>query len=259
MRKILIAIAAIVGFTYPVAAQTNLILNGSFESNGGVGTSTFSNWTATDLAGGTGSWFVQTGTGSPLNNFSVPAPPNGAFAAMTDQGGPGTHVLIQSFVVPAGGVTSATLSFNWYVNNQSGGGFVINPIGLDHTDGANQHARVDILTSAAAPFSTAPSDVLLNAFITNPGDPTVSGYNTLSVDVTALLNANAGNTLQLRFAEVDNQLFFAFGADNVSLLFSVPEPTTWALMGVTLVAGTGTYLWRRRQAREKIIGWNPGK
>lgn len=256
--RVLIAIAAIVGFTYPAAAQTNLILNGSFESNGGLGTNTFTNWTVTDLAGGDGSWWVQTGTGSPVNGFTVPAPTNGAFAAMTDQGGPGTHVIIQSFVVPAGGVGLATLSFDWYVNNQNGT-FIVDPIGLDHTGPANQHARVDILTGAALPFSTAPGDVLFNAFITNPGDPAESGYNTLSTNITALLNAHAGETLQLRFAEVDNQFFFSFGADNVSLFAAVPEPTTWALMGFTLVLGAGSYLWRRRQARAKIIGWNPSK
>jgi hypothetical protein len=259
MRKhlhFLIAIAAVAGFAYPAVAQTNLILNGSFEANGGVGTSIFPNWTVTDLAGSNGSWFVQTGATSPVSGFAVAFPTNGTFAAMTDQTGAGTHALIQSFVVPAGGVSSAILTFDWFVGNRDGI-FVVNPAGLDHTAVPNQHDRVDILTGAAAPFSTAPSDVLLNALISNPSDPLVSGYNRLSIDVTALLNANAGSTLQLRFAEVDNQSFFQFGADNVSLLVSVPEPATWGLMGLTGLLGSGAYFWRRRQARakaEEVIG-----
>jgi hypothetical protein len=255
--RALLVFAGIVGLLSPAAAQVNLIQNGSFESNGGVGTSTFANWTVTDQAGGSGSWFVQTGTTSPLNGFTVAAPTNGAFAAMTDQTGPGAHVIIQSFVVPAGGVGSAILSFDWYVNNQSTGGFIINPGGLDYTLSPNQHARVDILTGTAAPFSTSPSDVLANVFITNPGDPSVSGYNTLSTNLTALLNSQAGNTLQLRFAEVDNQNFFVFGADNVSLLASVPEPATWALMSVSGVVVSVGYYWRRRRGQEKVRGWNP--
>src|SRR5437016_77389 len=109
MKRCACMFAALVSFsavTTPAAAQTNLIANGSFEANGGAGTSIFTNWSVSNIAGGSGSWYVQTGTGSPLNNFIVPVPTNGVFAAMTDQTGPGTHVIIQSFVAPAGGLAS---------------------------------------------------------------------------------------------------------------------------------------------------------
>jgi len=232
-----------IGFASKSYAQTQLITNGGFESG-------FTGWTETDQAGGSGSWFIQSGSGSPVNGFPVQPPPQGTFAAMTDQGGPGSHQLIQSFVVP-GGVTSATLSYYLFFNNQS---TFSSPNSLDYTTPSNQQGRVDILTGTALPESLAPSDVLENIYQTEPGDPPVSGYTLETVDVTSLLQAQAGNTLQLRFDETDNQLFIDMGIDGVSLLVSTsvsngtPEPGTVALLvGMSLTGGLAAI--RRRRAR----------
>ena len=51
-------------------AHANLITNGGFENGGG----SLTGWTETDQAAGSGSFFLQSGTGSPLNGFPVPAP-----------------------------------------------------------------------------------------------------------------------------------------------------------------------------------------
>ena len=64
------------------------------------------------------------------------------------------------------------------------------------------------------PFRVMASDVLLTLFQTNPGDPLTSGYTSFSADLTALLNANLGQTQRLRFAETDNQFTFQLGVDN---------------------------------------------
>ena len=45
----------------------------------------------------------------------------------------------------------------------------------------------------------------------------MSGYNTITVDLTSLLQANVGETLRLRFAEVDNLLFLNVGLDQVDI------------------------------------------
>src|SRR6266852_631235 len=74
-------------FTEPLA--TDLVINGDFEAGSLTG------WTVRDQAGGDGSWFIQRGTMSPESGFLVPAPPQGSFAAMTDQFGPGSHILYQ--------------------------------------------------------------------------------------------------------------------------------------------------------------------
>jgi len=106
-----------------------VVRNGNFESNDGEGTNVFGNWTVVDQAGGSGSWFAQTGTASPLNGFTVPAPPQGTFAAMVDQTGPGSHVLYQDFTVPAGG---GSIEFDLYISTSTGQFVVPSPPTLDY-------------------------------------------------------------------------------------------------------------------------------
>jgi len=121
-------------------------------------------------------------------------------AAMTDAPGPGSHVLYQDFAATAGG---AALSFALFIGNRASleGGFAgfATPASLDFsTPTLNQQARVDILKNTADPFSVAPADVLANFYQTKAGDPLVSGYNTVTTNITALLAAHVGETLRLR-------------------------------------------------------------
>jgi hypothetical protein len=71
------------------------------------------------------------------------------------------------------------------------------------------------MTGTADPFSVAPGDVVSNLFIggllSNPLQ-----YEALTFDITNAVAA--GGSFKVRFAEVDNQLFFAFGIDNVVLV-----------------------------------------
>jgi hypothetical protein len=206
------------------------ITNGGLESNGGAGTSIFTGWTVDTEAGGGGSWYVQTGTSSPISGFTVPLPTEGSFAAMTDSTGPGTQVLIQTFTV-APGVSSVTLSFDYYLNNLAQDFFPNSDI--DYTDGyPNQQARVDILSAGAGDFDSA---VLLNVFQTQSGDPLQPGvYQTLTMDITSTVAA--GGTFELRFAEVDNQQTLNFGVDNVVVEINAPEPATWGFISAGLLA-----------------------
>jgi len=194
-------------------AASAALVNGGFESG-------FTGWTRADQVGGEGTFALQTGTGSPVNAFTVPAPPQGLTAAMSDANGPGSHVLYQDFVVPAGS-GPFRLDFTLFVRNAEGAGDFSVPAALTSLDFAtpalNQQARVDVMTTAADPFSVAPADVLQNLFQTLPGDPLTSGYSVHSVDVTALFVAHAGETLRLRFAEVDNVAPFELGVDGVAL------------------------------------------
>jgi hypothetical protein len=115
---------------------------------------------------------------------------------------------------------------------------------------ANQQARVDIITTTADVFSLAAGDVLQNIYQTQPGDAAESGYTAISTDITALLNAHLGQTLRLRFAEADNQLFFANGVDAVSLTVrgtqDVPEPGTLALIIGVAIPFAGFAIRRRK-------------
>jgi len=233
------ALAATLAAT-PVHAAS-LLLNGGFEAG-------LTNWTRADLFPdfGDGTFYLQSGTTSPVSLVTVPPPPEGTFAAMTDQAAPGAHVLYQDFVVPTGTLTGS-LSFQYFVNN-GGDDFHI-PNTLDwSTPTLNQRARVDILTTAAPTFSVAPADVLFFSQ-TEPGDLLVEGYVTFLVDISAVLSANVGNTLRLRFSEVDNVGPFNLGIDAVSIVTNqqtptpIPEPATLVLVGSGVCAAL-----RRRRA-----------
>jgi len=209
-------LASVLACVLSFQAHAALITNGGFESG-------FSGWTRNNQLGSEGTYMLQTGTSSPVNMNVVPAPPGGSTAAMTDAAGPGSHVLFQTFVATAP-MPEASLVFDLYVGNRAGAFFA--PATLDFsTPTLNQQARVDILSGAADPFSMAGSDILLNAFRTNAGDPAVSGYTRHFVDMSSLLSSHLNTPLLLRFAEVDNVGIFQFGVDNVDIQV-VPEPSS---------------------------------
>jgi len=218
--------------TSPVRAIP-VIANGGFEAG-------LTSWTKSGQLGSEGAFFSQSGTSSPVNGDPVPAPPQGTTAAMTDAPGPGSHVLYQDFVATA---DAAALRFALFIGNRASNFFTPTPASLDFsTPALNQQARVDILKSTADPFSVAASDVLLNLYQTKDGDPLISGYNTITTDISALLAAHAGETLRLRFAETDNVFMFQLGVDNVRfdpISAPIPEPTSMLLLGAALAVLAG--------------------
>jgi hypothetical protein len=223
MKKTLLLLALIFSCRN---VKANLITNGNFESG-------LAGWTVTNEAGSfAGSnWFAQTGTLSPASGLVVPAPPQGLRAAMTDQGGPGSHVLMQSFVVP-GGLTAVQVSFLLFIGNRAGA--FATPNSLDFNVFPNQQARVDILTAGGTAFDLTPADIVANLYQTKVGDALVPGYSLRSSIVNGL---TPGATYQLRFAEVDSQVFFQMGVDSV-VVDAAPEPATFVLVGfagITLI------------------------
>jgi hypothetical protein len=204
-----------------------VILNGGFEAG-------LTSWTKADQLGSEGTFFSQSGTVSPVNGDPVPAPPEGTKAAMTDAQGPGSHVLYQDFVATA---DAAALRFALFIGNRAT--LFATPASLDFsTPTLNQQARVDILKNTADPFSVAATDVLLNLYQTKVGDPLISGYNTITTDISALLAAHAGETLRLRFTETDNVLTFQLGVDNVRI-DPIPEPASMLLLSAALAVLVG--------------------
>src|SRR5262249_38150984 len=169
------------------SGATPILVNGDFEAGGG----SLTGWTVVNEAGSFpgSNWFVQSGVLSPISAFAVPAPPGPTHAAMTDQGGPGSHVLYQDFLVPFS-LSSATLGFDYFIGNRAGAFFT--PASLSFLVIPNQQARVDIITTMANPFSVAAGDVLLNLYQTHVGDPLVSGYSALTFDLTSFLSARGG-------------------------------------------------------------------
>lgn len=196
------------------AHAQQVVINGGFEAG-------FTGWTRADQLGSDGAFHLQSGTLSPTNGFVVPAPVEALSAAMTDSVAGGSHALYQDIVIPAG-ATGGSFSASVFISNAAGAFFT--PAHLDWAGTAlNQQARIDLISTSADPFSIASADVLMNLFSTPIGSPTVTGYNTLNIDVSAVVAAFAGQTVRLRFAEVDNVNFFNFGVDAVSLTI-VPTP-----------------------------------
>jgi len=218
-----VAVSALLIAAVPAQA-TPVILNGGFESG-------FTGWHIENQVGSDGTFFSQSGTTSPDNGDPVPLPPGPTHAAMTDAFGPGSHVLYQDFLFDS----SATLSFDLFIGNRDTAFFTPSSlVGLDFsTPDLNQQARVDIIATTANPFSVSSTDVLLNLYQSKPGDALVSGYTSHKTDLSPLLTGHKGETLRLRFAEVDNVAQFQLGVDNVGF---VPEPASLFLLGTGLAA-----------------------
>ena len=200
------ASAAALVLLLPGSALAASVANGNFE------TGDLSGWTVVNS--GSGSWFNYSGTTSPLSFFPIAAPPQGTFAATTDQSGPGSHILYQDIALePA---FNHTLTFTLYYANQAGA--FATPASLSETVAPNQQYRVDIMKPSASVTSVAPGDILASVFQTHVGDPTTLAPTPMTVDLTPF----AGQTVRLRFAEVDNQSYFQASVDDVKIV-STPQ------------------------------------
>ncbi len=199
-----LAIAAMLALAGATASAQNLISNGDFE------TGTFADWTIVNQGGGTGDYYISTpGTATPFAFPTAPNPAGGSFYAVTDTGGPGSHVLYQSFVVPSNpGILR--LSLQMFINNQ--GGTSATPPTLDYTTIPNQQVRIDILSSITNPF-TVTTGVVRNLFDGSPSGSGPHPYVTYDFNVTGL----SAGTYYLRFAEVDNEGQLNQGIDNIDL------------------------------------------
>jgi hypothetical protein len=223
IQCILAGMAAATLLTAGAAQAGEKFVNGDFE------TGDFTGWLRTNQAGGSGNSYIQT-NGGPTGFNGDPTPFNptgGNFNAGTDQGGPGSHSLSQIFFAHPG--KSYVLSFDEYAHDQSGKAPVGD--GTDFTVDPNQHVQVTL---------SGPNNALLSY---GAGD---EDWTHRSIDLSSLITVEG--TYTVRFTEVDNQLFYNAGLDNVSLLTdAVPEAGTWALMIVGL-AGAGAAL-RSRKVR----------
>ncbi|WP_021026693.1 fibronectin type III domain-containing protein [Comamonas sp. B-9] len=200
----------------PLARAAELVVNGGFEQNAGAGSLVFTGWQAMSQPGSQGGFYAQQGTQSALTPVTVAAPPQGTFAAMSDQPGPGSHALYQDIAIPAG--KSATLSAQVYL--QSAAPPSAAPATLDFLTVPNQQARIDIMDPAAA-WNDVGAGVLANVFQW-PGGAAASGYQSVQLDVTPY----AGRTIRLRLAEVDNRQSLFFGVDAISVISSDVTPPT---------------------------------
>ncbi len=222
MKTLFFGIALAVSLLHSpmLAAQFNLVTNGSFETGDLTG------WT--EVNSGDGQFSVESGTVTPSSGGPIPAPPDGTFASVSDQGGAGSHILYQDVSIPTHG--DITLSLLLYYNNRAN--VWVDNGTLSESGGANQQLRVDIMDPSAA-VDDVGTGVLMNIIKPSGSDPFTFGYNTLSAD----LNQFAGQTIRLRFAEVDNQLFLNMAIDDVRISQFIGIPVDQPLALLLLILG----------------------
>ena len=220
----LLVLSAVLAVASQALAAT--ITNGGFEAGN------FTGWTVANQAGGSGNWYVYSNSSKPIESCTgsgaPQAPPQGSFAATSDQSNPGSHVLYQDIALEAGAKHS--LSFTLYYNNTDG---FFSPPSLDYTVTPNQQYRVDIMKPSAAPFSVAPSDILETLYQTTSSSPATLTPTTMTFDLSAF----AGQTVRLRFAEVDNGGCFLASVDNVGIA-STPSVQTGTATSITNTSAT---------------------
>jgi hypothetical protein len=175
--------------------------------NGGFETGDFTHWNGANQISGSSDWFVYEGTESPLSGFRIAAPPQGNFAATTDQENPGSHILYRNIKLESG--MRHELSFYLYYRNRAGEFFARDT--LDFRVEPNQQYRVDLLRPKADPFTVDPEVIRARLFRTGVGDPNRKQPTLMTFNLTRF----AGDTVRLRFAEVDNQGFFQASVDRV--------------------------------------------
>ncbi len=234
------------GLTLPAHAL-ELIQNGGFELQG-ADSYDISGWQSAEQ-GISGSVLAQSGTLSEVTGNATVGAYQGSYYGMLDNYGLSANALFQTF--STGAVSSASLSFQLFVNNQHGSASV-DAAGLDYTvdatDHPNQHVRVDVLKSGSDPFSTSSADVLQTLYLGGAnGTLTANQYLSYTFDISSILAS--GGSYTLRFASVANQNSLQLGVDNVSInaVAAVPEADTYAM----LLAGLGLTAWIRRRQLAK--------
>jgi hypothetical protein len=229
-------VAACVALLLPLSASAATVANGNFE------TGTLSGWqtyTANEAPESRDGWYAYSGTTNPLTNEfetypEVQSPPEGTFGATSAEGGPGLHVLYQDVALEP--YFTHTLSLTAYYNSFAPLA-VPTPNSLDASvEQGNQQYRIDVMKPTAPIASVNPEDILATLLATKTGDPETLAPTALTANLTPF----AGQTVRLRFAEVDNEFYFDAGADAVSIASTPPSNVfTFGKLKLKRKNGTG--------------------
>jgi hypothetical protein len=219
-RTVLLAAAFVVLLT-PSGAGAEQVVNGGFESG------TLNGWNVYQ-ANPFGDWFAYQGTETPIGanrkkqgqGRDVQPPPQGAYAAVTDEVEPDTLILYQDVTLPPG--SDYQLSLIAYYDSYK-------PIAIPTPDTLsigeealrlpngqfqkNQQFRIDVMRPEAPLESLEPSDVLRKVFATKLGDRPTMAPTKFSVNLSPF----AGQTVRLRIADTVTEEVFNAGVDSVSI------------------------------------------
>jgi hypothetical protein len=196
----------------PAFAAAASVENGSFE------TGSLSGWHETSEAA-VGDWFAYRGTAPPLGSgrgvTTVPAPPQGRFAAITDQQAPDTVTLWQDVALEpeATHVLSLQAFYQSQFDPHTPSPDTLSTSAADIGEQANEQFRIDVMKPTAPLDSIAPEDILATVFATETGSPRQMESTRFSADLSAF----AGQTVRIR-AVVVNQFDSTVAAKQENLL-----------------------------------------
>jgi hypothetical protein len=203
----LVVLAALVGATAALAAT---VQNGSFENG-------FEGWNRDSV--GDGAWATKI---DPSSEAQIKqAPPKGKKAAYASQSDPSSNVLYQDVDLKANRDHKLIV---WVAYKCKAEDFAT-PDSLDPEPGGpkrrgdggpNEQFRIDVMDPEAPVRSVESGDVLKSVFRTEVGDPRHRRWFKVHANLTSF----AGETVTLRFAEVDNLGFFSVGVDGVKVTTS---------------------------------------
>jgi hypothetical protein len=196
----------------PAGAAAANVVNGDFESGDLQG------WqvqVATDL----GNWFAYRGTDPPIGGkqLSAPiqAPPQGTFAAITDEVNPDTVILYQDVALRPGYDHRLEL-LAYYTSHGAIAAPLPDTLSVDSEvleGAANQQYRIDVVRPEAPLESIDPGDVLRTLLQTKRGAPAELGPTRLTADLSPF----AGQTVRLRIAVAATRETFNAGVDAVAI------------------------------------------
>jgi hypothetical protein len=226
-RTVLFSVV-LVALLAPSSAEAAKVVNGDFESG------TLSGW-GVYQANPFGDWFAYQGTETPIGanrkkqsqgrDAPVQPPPQGTYAAVTDEIEPDTLILYQDVALEPG--HDYQLSLVAYYDSYE-------PIAIPTPDTLsvtgealqlpngnfqeNQQFRIDVMRPDAPLESLVPADILRTVFTTKLGDRATMAPRRL----TANLSAFAGQTVRLRIANAVTEEVFNAGVDAVSIASAPP-------------------------------------
>jgi hypothetical protein len=200
-RRIAGLAVAVALLVVPGSAGAAIVNNGDFE------TGNLSGWQTSNQ--GPGNWFAYGGTVAPLSMNSIPAPPQGSFAAIADQTNVSRQILYQDVTLPPAG-SQVRLSLIAYYTADA---LIVSPDTLDVSSTENEQYRIDVMRPGAAVDSVASGDILATVLRTQTGAPIVLA----PTQKTADLSAFAGQTVRLRFAVATTNDNLDGGADAVAI------------------------------------------